>query len=51
MILMLGILIALFPGLHAQLLSLAVGKAGGRPGTIYHVMFATDIPTPMILFL
>jgi len=27
-------------GLHAQLLSLAVQKAGGRPGRIYHVMRA-----------
>jgi len=32
--------IALFPGLHAQLLSLAVRKAGGRPGRIYHMMRA-----------
>jgi len=30
-----------FPGLHTQLLSLAVQKAGGRPGRIYHVMCAT----------
>jgi len=30
-----------FPGLHAQLLSLAVWKAGRRPGRIYHVMRAT----------
>ena len=30
-----------FPGLHAQLLSLAVQKAEGRPGSIYHVMRAT----------
>ena len=29
-----------FPGLHAQLLSLAVRKAGRRPGRIYHVMRA-----------
>ena len=33
--------LASFPGLHAQLLSLAVRKAGGRPGRIYHVMRAT----------
>jgi len=32
--------LASFPGLHGQLLSLAVGKAGGRPGWIYHVMRA-----------
>jgi len=32
--------LALFPGLHAQLLSLAVRKVGGRPGRIYHVMCA-----------
>ena len=30
-----------FPGLHTQLLSLAVRKAWGRPGWIYHVMRAT----------
>jgi len=45
MILTLGILVALFPDLHAQLLSFAVREAGGRPGTIYHVMCATDIVT------
>ena len=33
-------ILASFPGLHAQLLSLAVGKVGGRPGRIYHVMCA-----------
>jgi len=34
-------MLASFPGLHAQLLSLAVRKAGeGRPGRIYHVMRA-----------
>ena len=33
--------VASFPGLHAQLLSLAVRKAAGRPGWIYHVMCAT----------
>ena len=32
--------LASFPGLHAQTLSLAVRKAGGRPGRIYHVMRA-----------
>jgi len=32
--------IALFPGLHTWLLLLAVRKAGGRPGQIYHVMCA-----------
>ena len=32
--------LALFPGLHAQLLSLTVQKAGGRPGRIYQVMRA-----------
>ena len=36
--------IASFPGLHAQLLLLAVQKVGGRPGRIYHVMYdAADI--------
>ena len=34
------LLLALFPGLHVQLLSLAVRKAGGRPERIYHVMRA-----------
>jgi len=34
--------LASFPGLQAQLLSLAVRKVGGRPGRIYHVMCATD---------
>ena len=34
-------LVASFPGLHAQLLSLAVRKVGGRPGHIYHIMRAT----------
>jgi len=33
-------LIASFPGLHTQLLLLAVRKAGGRPGRIYHMMHA-----------
>ena len=33
--------LALFPGLHTQLLSLAVRNAGGRPGRTYHVMRAT----------
>jgi len=33
-------MLASFPGLHAQLLSLAVQKAEGRPGLIYHVMRA-----------
>jgi len=33
-------LVASFPGLHAQLLSLAVQKTGGRPGRIYHMMHA-----------
>ena len=33
--------LALFPGLHAQLLSLAVQNAGGKPGRIYHMMQAT----------
>jgi len=32
--------LASFPDLHSQLLSLAVQKAGGRPGWIYHVMHA-----------
>ena len=31
---------ASFPGLHAQLLLLALRKAGERPGRIYHVMHA-----------
>jgi len=43
--------LASFPDLHAQLLSLAVRKAGGRPGRICHVMRATDGPTPTILLL
>jgi len=30
--------LASFPGLHAQLLSLAVRKAGGRPGRSRHVI-------------
>ena len=34
------IALASFPGLHAQLLLLAVQKAGGRPERIYHVMSA-----------
>ena len=34
-------MLALFLGLYTQLLSLAVQKAGGRPGRIYHVMCAT----------
>jgi len=33
-------LLASFPGLHTQLLLLAVRKVGGRPGRIYHVMCA-----------
>jgi len=33
-----GYSMALFPGLHTQLLSLAVWKAGERPGRIYHMM-------------
>ena len=33
--------LALFPGLHTQLLSLAVRKTGGRLERIYHVMYAT----------
>ncbi len=33
--------VASFPGLHAQLLSLAVQKAGGRPGRISHVLQVT----------
>jgi len=32
--------LASFPGLHAQLLLLAVRKAGRRPGRIYHMMRA-----------
>ena len=32
--------VASFPGLHAQLLLLAVRKAGRRPGQIYHAMHA-----------
>jgi len=32
--------VASFPGLHAQLLSLAVRKAGGRPGRFRHVICA-----------
>ena len=35
-----AVAIASFPGLHAQLLLLAVRKAGGRSGRIYHVMCA-----------
>jgi len=35
-----GNVVALFPGLHTQLLSLAVQKAGRRPGRVYHVMCA-----------
>jgi len=38
------------PVLHAQLLSLVVQKVGGRPGMIYHVMCAADVPTLKILF-
>ena len=35
--------VASFPGLHTQLLSLAVQKAGGRPGRSHHVIrAATD---------
>ena len=33
--------LASFPGFHAQFLSLAVRKVGGRPGWIYHMMHAT----------
>jgi len=33
--------LASFTGFHAQLLSLGVRKAGGRPERIYHVMRAT----------
>jgi len=33
-------ILASFPGLHTQLLSLAVRKAGRRPGRICHVMHA-----------
>jgi len=36
---------ASFIGLHAQLLSLAVQKAGGRPGPIYHLMCAATVVT------
>ena len=32
--------ITVFPDLHAQLLLLAVRKAGGRPGQIYHMIRA-----------
>jgi len=32
--------LASFPGLHVQLLSLAVRKTGRKPGWIYHVMCA-----------
>jgi len=32
--------VASFPGLHAQILSLAVQRVGGRPGWIHHVMHA-----------
>jgi len=52
--------LASFPGLHGQLLSLAVGKAGGRPGWIYHVMraaadimfslFTSGLVLPLSLF-
>jgi len=42
--------IASFPGLHAQFLSLAVRKAGGRPGRIYQVMHAADVSMPTVLF-
>jgi len=31
--------LASFPGLHAQLLSLAVRKAGGSPGRIFFILF------------
>ena len=33
--------LASFPGLHTQLLLLAVQNLGRRPGWIYHVMRAT----------
>jgi len=42
--------LASFPGLHTQLLSLALRKAGGKPGRIYHMMRAADVPTLTILF-
>jgi len=42
--------LALFPGLHAQLLSLAVRKAGRRPGRIYHVMrTAADVTFSLLI--
>jgi len=43
--------LAPFPGLHPQLLSLAVRKAGGKPGRIYHVMYAAaDVRFSLGLF-
>jgi len=45
---------ASFPGLHAQLLLLAVWKAGERPGRIYPKMSADDVQkdcTPNVAFL
>ena len=43
--------LALFPGPHAQLLLIAVRSTGRRPGRIYNMMCATDVPMSMILFL
>ena len=43
--------IASFPGLHAQLLSLAVRKAGGRPGRSRHVIRAAIDVTACLLEL
>ena len=42
-------ILASFPGLHAQLLSLAVRKAGGRPGRSRHVIRAAiDVTTSLL---
>jgi len=43
--------VASFPGLHAQLLSLAVQKAGGRPGRSRHVIRAAIDVTACLLEL
>ena len=43
--------LASFPGLHTQLLSLAHYESrGAKPGRIYRVMCAADVPTLTILF-
>jgi len=44
--------VASFPGLHTQLLLLAVRKAGGRPGRNYHLMCATaDITFSLLTYI